>query len=58
MAEKLEKIIMDETLRKRLSNGAINHVSGKDWGKVFDGLFSKYKDLANQKREKSERSAS
>ena len=58
MADKLERMIEDETLRKRLSNGALEHVSGKSWKDVFDELFSAYGQLIDNKRGEGKRSAS
>lgn len=45
LADKIQKIVMHDAVRSRLSKGARNYALQQSWGNVFDNLTERYHDL-------------
>lgn len=58
MAEKIERLLRDVSLRERLAAGALRHVQNKDWTSVFDDLFKRYERLTEQAKDGKDRRVS
>jgi glycosyltransferase involved in cell wall biosynthesis len=48
LAERVERLVGDEGLRRRLAAAALAEARGRTWDAVFDGLVADYQDVLRQ----------